>query len=374
VVLFVVIGDYLLKSGGSLETPWEDTFDPDNGHIRYYGDNKDPDTDPSLSPGNRILIDAFKIHLSPEKEQRENYGVPIIFFRRVAHDGRIKGNILFQGYGIIQSVQLITQYDQKNKRYFSNYVFDFAVFSLVNENENFSWQWINDRRNSDFTVKETYRLAPVSWQNWVKYGYEAIEKCRRRVSNLMIIKTTDQKPNAGTKEEKILQAIYAYYEGKKHSFEALALFIAQRLFVKSGAKFVKGWITPSTGDGGADFIGRLELGSGFSTIKLIILGQAKCEKLNTPTNGRDIARTVARLKRGWIGIYVTTSYFSESVQQEIIEDQYPIMLVHGQKIAEEMSEVLYQRGISDVNILLNEIDSEYEQLIKTRRPEEVLFE
>ncbi len=122
------------------------------------------------------------------------------------------------------------------------------------------------------------------------------------------------------------------------------------------------------------FIGRLELGSGFSKIKLIILGQAKCEKLNSPTNGRDIARTVARLKRGWIGIYVTTSYFSESVQQEIIEDQYPIMLVNGRKIAEEIAEALYQRGISDINKLLDEIDNEYDQLVKTRRPEEILFE
>lgn len=25
---------------GSIDTPWEDTFDPDNGHIRYFGDNK----------------------------------------------------------------------------------------------------------------------------------------------------------------------------------------------------------------------------------------------------------------------------------------------------------------------------------------------
>ena len=42
------------------------------------------------------------------------------------------------------------------------------------------------------------------------------------------------------------------------------------------------------------------------------------------TNGKDIARTVARLKRGWIGIYITTGYFSEPVQREVIEDKYPL--------------------------------------------------
>ena len=30
---------------GSLETPWQDVFDPDNGHIHYYGDNKEPGSD-----------------------------------------------------------------------------------------------------------------------------------------------------------------------------------------------------------------------------------------------------------------------------------------------------------------------------------------
>lgn len=27
---------------GSYETPWQDFFDTDNGHIRYFGDNKEP--------------------------------------------------------------------------------------------------------------------------------------------------------------------------------------------------------------------------------------------------------------------------------------------------------------------------------------------
>src|SRR5688572_10725564 len=41
---------------GSKTTPWQDFFDPDNGHIRYYGDNKDPGTDPSGAPGNKLLL------------------------------------------------------------------------------------------------------------------------------------------------------------------------------------------------------------------------------------------------------------------------------------------------------------------------------
>ena len=50
-----------------------------------------------------------------------------------------------------------------------------------------------------------------------------------------------------------------------------------------------------------DFVGRLDVGSGHSTAKLVVLGQAKCEKLQSATGGNHIARTVARLRRGWIG-------------------------------------------------------------------------
>lgn len=104
-----------------------------------------------------------------------------------------------------------------------------------------------------------------------------------------------------------------------------------------------------------------------------MLGQAKCEKLDSPTGGNHIARTVARLKRGWLGVYVTTSYFSESVQREVIEDNYPIVLIHGKRIAEELSQLLHESETANtVNELLNEIDAQYASRIRRRRPDEVL--
>lgn len=87
------------------------------------------------------------------------------------------------------------------------------------------------------------------------------------------------------------------------------MFITQRIFNGNGAKFTPGWITSKTGDGGTDFVGRIDFGSDFSVLRIIVLGQAKCEKMDTPTNGRDIARTVARLKRGWVGAYVKPHIF-----------------------------------------------------------------
>ena len=54
----------------------------------------------------------------------------------------------------------------------------------------------------------------------------------------------------------------------------------------------------------------MDIGLGFGNAKVIVLGQAKCESLNTPTSGTHIARTFAKLKKGWLGVYVTTSYFT----------------------------------------------------------------
>jgi hypothetical protein len=358
---------------GSLETPWVDTFDPDNGHIRYYGDNKDAQKDPSQSPGNKALLEAYKAHASPQRHVRENFAVPILFFERVRHLGRTKGNVCFQGFGVIRSIQLITQYDPKHARYFSNYVFDFCVFSLTGENEIFPWRWIGQRRNPALSASATLASAPSTWKDWVRYGSDEIERFRRRVSVTQLVPTSEQRPKPDSSEESILLSVYNFYEGRKHRFEALALYITEHILQSNGVNFARGWVTPPSSDGGADFVGRMQVGTGLSSIKLILLGQAKCEKLTSPTNGRDVARVVARLKRGWIGVYVTTSFFSGMVQQEIIEDQYPVILINGLKIAEVLAQVMFQQGVNDIVSILADIDREYDSLIKRRRPEEVLF-
>jgi len=138
--------------------------------------------------------------------------------------------------------------------------------------------------------------------------------------------------------------------------------------------YVAGWITPASSDGGADFYGRLEIGSGFGKAKLILLGQAKCESLDKPTGGNHIARTVARLRRGWLGVYVTTSFFSEAVQREIIEDEYPIMLVNGKRLAETVLKILHDEGYPKLDAYLNYLDLRFDSQVKVRRPEELLFE
>jgi len=356
---------------GSEATPWQDVFDIDNGHIRYYGDNKTPGKDPITASGNQILIDAFETYNNIDKRFQST---PLIFYKTVSRKNKAKGFVEFNGFGIINGVELITQYDRKLDRTFSNFAFNFHVFSLKDEHEEFDWRWINDRRNNRLSNEETLRYAPASWKEWIKNGNKVLEKNRRRVSKLLTFSSSEQKPQSGSKEERVLKQVYQYYSGRKSRFEALASIITAKIIRDEGSNYFEGWITPSTSDGGADFYGRIEVGSGFGKAKLILLGQAKCEGLNTPTGGNHVARTVARLRRGWVGVYVTTSFFSEAVQREIIEDEYPIMLINGNKLAETLIKIMHDEGYPNLQKYLNDLDSKYIDMVKTRRPDELLLE
>lgn len=358
---------------GSIETPWQDLFNPDSGYIRYFGDNKDPSRNADEAPGNSLLINEFHKHQSPDPQERSQ-ATPLFFFKRVKVEGNVKGYVQFQGFGLIERAELKTQIDVKTDKIFTNYQFQFLVMSLAKENEELNWNWINDRRNSDLDHGNTLSSAPESWLTWLSDGEKVKERIRRKASRILVVKTHLQRPAVGSNEEKILTQVYKFYEGRKHRFEALAAKVAENILRKSvGDNFLIGWLTPSTADGGADFIGRLDIGEGLSTAKMVVLGQAKCEKLDAPTGGNHIARTVARLKRGWLGIYVTTSYFSESVQREVIDDKYPIMLINGKKVAQEVFEMMIRDGYQTVNDLLIEVDSAYDETVSSQSPEEILL-
>ncbi len=364
----IIISSSPHKAGTDV-TPWEDDYDPDHGHIRYYGDNKTNRKKAHESPGNELMLKMFKEHSSPDLKTRQN-ATPLIFFKRVRHGERDKGYLIFQGFGIIESVELITQFDPKLKNpYFTNYVFDLCVFSLANENEEFSWDWINDRRKRQLNAEQANKQCPKSWKTWVSEGSASLYKVRRTVSKKKITTSDEQKPEKGSKEEETLQLIYDYYDNSKHIFELLAMRVTQEIFEEEGIRFHPGWITNKSGDRGIDFVARLDISSDLAGMKIIVLGQAKCESPNTATNGLHIARTVARLKRGWLGVYVTTSYFSKNVQLEVMDDQYPIMLICGKKLAETVEKIIFKKGVS-LEKFLNDLTSDYRT--DNRRIEEIL--
>ena len=359
---------------GSLDTPWQDIYHIEKGHIRYFGDNKDTG-EPEKKKGNKALLKQFEIHNSSDINTRKDAS-PIIFFKRKAINGKQKGYLEFNGFGVITNAERIVQHNRKTNSDFVNYSFDFAVLEMKSENETFDWEWINCRRNKNLSLEDTFKKAPYSWKRWIKLGNKSIDSLRRNVFKIDILPTEKQKPEKGSKEQKTLEEIYNFYtiHSQKQRFENLASIATEHLIKKSAKNYKPGWITKGSGDSGIDFVGRMDIGTDFGGARIIVLGQAKCEALNSPTGGTHIARTVAKLKRGWLGVYVTTSYFSDKVQIEILEDKYPLLLINGKKLAEIVNEILFDQGYKNVREYLNKVDSEYDGAIKYRDPEEILFE
>ena len=122
------------RKAGNEGTPWHDEYDSDYGIIKYYGDNKFGDTNPEDTPGNKTLLSFLKYYNSGDMQNRLNHAIPIVFFERCTYGGRQKGNAKFHGYGILESAELVTQYDYHRKGYFSNYLFSFCVLSLAKTN------------------------------------------------------------------------------------------------------------------------------------------------------------------------------------------------------------------------------------------------
>jgi hypothetical protein len=361
---------------GSEGTPWHDIYDADNGFVRYFGDNKS-ETPASQSPGNKAIIQQFELHNSGDRAKRLQ-ATPFLFFERVTVDSRPKGNIRFWGAGVIRSAELVTQF-QAEIGYFTNYVFEFTILDLSTENESFNWDWIEDRRSESISNEKSLTRAPKSWKKWIESGELVIERNRRQVSKFALVKKQDQLPVAPSREANCLEKIYAFYtnNNSKHKFEMLASRVAQSVLARDGIDYKNGWVTNRSGDGGVDFVARIDLGHGFAKLKLVVLGQAKCESPKSATSGLDIARTVARLKRGWIGVYVTTSYFSEKAQIEIVEDQFPLITINGKQVAEEVLKLMDRNGFSDVETFLKQVEVEYDAARSTtqsRTPEEILLD
>lgn len=358
---------------GSVVTPWQDIFAPDEGYVRYFGDAKTPGRAAHLAPGNALLISEFESHHAHPDEGQRGLATPLVFFKREPYAGKQKGYPRFQGFGIVTAARLLTQHDQASGGAFANYEFECAVLSMKHEGELFDWAWINARKNGAVSHGEALAAAPWAWKEWVKHGEAAVPRVRRRVLRRTITPTAAQTPAPGSADASLLQKIYAHYDKKKVYFESLAAAVAERLIAPSGSGYTTHGVTRGSGDFGIDFIAQLDIGHGFSRAPLVVLGQAKCVAPGSQTSAKELARTVARLRRGWLGVFVTTGVITERAQMEVFEDRYPLVMIPGLQVASTVREMLHELGHSDLKALLEDFDEQYEMTPRVVDPERLVI-
>lgn len=360
---------------GHESNPWHDEFDLDHGHVRYFGDHK-PSTVglPGATKGNKLLLDAARLHSGTTRAERLQ-APPLLLFRAITvrrgGTALVKGHVEFCGAAIIERLEHVVQRDPASGRSFPNLALDLAVISggIV---DGIDLRWIDDRRDPTLTAEEALRRAPDSWARWIEQGRIAVPRVRRRVLASAVRTAKDQQPEVGSPEADVLSRVYQFYDGRKHAFELLAARVAAEVLRESGARYKEGWLSRSSGDGGVDFIGRIDMGSVAASTPVVVLGQAKCILPASSISPEQVARVVARLRRGWIGVYVTTGSFSKQAQIEIIDDQYPVVLISGGTLADTVRRMAQANFGGDLAVLLQSTADEYSTAITHRRPEEVL--
>jgi hypothetical protein len=362
---------------GSDWTPWHDELDPDRGFIRYYGDNKAETGLDAFGPaGNRSIVEQLLFHTGTTRSERLQ-AAPMLFFESLVYEGKSKGFWRFLGVGLVERAELVTQID-RHGRPFVNYVFDCMLVDLGAEGLNVAWEWIAARRDPTKTLEDALALAPRAWQRWVELGPTAKAKIRQQLNRASTLSPTDQRPDPGTPAEEALSHVISHYKRLgpfqgvgEHRFEGLASEIAGSTLRTSG-QYRPGWITKRAGDGGVDFVSRLDLGSGAGSLRLVVLGQAKCIAGAAPvTSGLDLARTVARLDRGWVGAFVTTGYFSDQAQREVQSDRFPLLMLNGRHVGETVVKEAALRGLT-VADYVHTVDAEYDTKLSSRQPAEIL--
>lgn len=369
------IAVFMTPAGERNRLPWLDEVDLDTGFVRYFGDNR-PELHKSAEqvPGNRELLREIELYSADDVERRAA-AAPILFFRNL---GSAEGEPLtqFLGFGLIKEAHRLTQLHKRQT--FSNYAYDCVLFrgqESVTGDEQMDFAWIDDRRDSTLDHNASLKFAPLSWREWVKHGMAVLDspKVRRYVQRAHLWDYQDQVPDPNSPLGKVLMQIYERYDGNyKHGFQALAAIVSKRVISEPGTEYAEGWVTPVGPDGGVDFVQRLDVGRGMSQTSLVVLGQAKCRKPwpqgGNGVNAEELARVVARLRRGWIGTYVTTSWFTDSAQREMHTDEYPIVLIPGLRVAQATEELRDAAGFAKLSGFFDWVDDQYLRLLRSARP------
>lgn len=348
--------------GLSQTNPWPDLIEPDRGRAVYHGDNKSAGIPALEAPGNKLVWDLLPLYSDPATR---HLAPPILIFEQAVHQGKKKGFRSFSGYGVPTGVRLQSQAAGSGS--FSNLSFEVALLELDADTDSFDWRWIDDRRAGGSLQPDMNQRAPKAWQQWMKNGSASVDSLRRIVYSRKILEKDEQLP-VDSQELNLLKFVHEHYSGNDHGFEAVASLVASKTM---GPRHSRGWVTERSGDGGVDFVNRVEIGSGFTSTDVVVLGQAKNLNLKSSVPGRELARLVARIKRGWLGAFVTTSTFSKPAQREVVVDEYPLVLIHGRDVASAINQELISSGLS-LSELLDREDSWYATNQRNIPPEQIL--
>lgn len=310
------------------EPEWPDTLDRETGDFVYYGDNRNPGTATNRTAlnGNRYLEEVFEL----THDGKRNRVPPFLLFESVKIGGR--SHMRFLGLaapgaeGLTASDDLVAVWRIKGTSRFTNYK---ARFTVLRE-QHINRDWLVDLVNGAASTESKH--CPKTWKKWIATGfYDALVAVRPRHPR----PKSDQLPRDPFERE-ILRTIFEDLDDREFEFAAAELI----RFMDN--KFIELEVTPRSRDGGRDVVGRYRVGHDLHQVHLAVCVEAKKWQEGSGVGVKPMARLISRLKHRDIGVFVTTSYFDSQVQEELIEDNHPVLLLSGGDIAH----LLANKGIA----------------------------
>jgi len=301
------------------ETEWPDSLERESGQLVYYGDNRSPGrrlNDTAIG-GNRLLEHVFTLLHSGRRELIP----PFLCFESYKTDTgsqmKFLGLACPGAHRASAFEDLVAVWRVAGDARFQNYR---AVFTIL-RTEIIQRDWLVDL--VDGVRSFSSAACPESWNEWVHSGVYSPLKCARQV----VPRTREEQGPRDSRERRVLQEVFDRLSDRE--FE----FAAADLLEKMDPRFVNLVVTRATRDGGRDVIANYRVGHDNHQVLLSAYVEAKRWNPSNAVGVKPMMRLIARLKHRDLGVFVTTSFFETQVQEELIEDRHPILLLSGGDIA-----------------------------------------
>lgn len=301
------------------EAEWPDALERDSGIFVYYGDNREPGTAINATHigGNRLLEQVFeRLH----NGNRESISPFLCFQKYRAADGgtymRFLGLAVPGAQGMSNLDDLVAVWRRKGDKRFQNYK---ATFTILNDGV-VPHTWLESIVSGE--QPHAAEGCPSAYLKWINTGrYDSLTTEPKRTPRTR----ADQEPKT-TEQHRVLERMKKL---SPRQFE----YAAADLLRMMDTRYTEARVTREVRDGGRDVVAVYKVGHGDHAIPLQVSVEAKLWDKAGAVGVKPMMRLISRLKHRDFGVFITTTFFDKTVQEELIEDGHPVILVAGGDIA-----------------------------------------
>ena len=218
------------KSSSLVENPWDDKVDYENAEIKYWGDAKFSNSKGVDDwNGNKVVRKIFD---KVGDKGSYDFATPFLHFSKPK-----KGEVIFNGLCVLDSLELNWFWDEVEKIPIQNYLMHLRILDC----EEVDMDWLHDRvAAGSLQSLDKGSLPPTSWKNYKSGRLKPLRIFKKD------IKSTDSQLPKKEGDIKFLNSLTKY---EPYDFEKIIV----GLFTQFGQVVHNISGTKPTGDGGFDF-------------------------------------------------------------------------------------------------------------------------